>query len=110
MATTPDSPVWKRYVSLAESKVGESLLPSYPEMKRRFNERNRRRTLIDRLFAKLTGLNVKMEQYALGERFVNETVARAGVQAMNRVWAGPANLPTMEEIRSPGLWLARVSA
>ena len=26
LATTPDSPVWKRYVSLAESKVGESLL------------------------------------------------------------------------------------
>ncbi len=98
------------YSNHVMDKVGESLLPSYPEMKRRFNERNRRRTLIDRLFAKLTGLNVKMEQYALGERFVNETVARAGVQAMNRVWAGPANLPTMEEIRSPELWLTRVSA
>ncbi len=65
---------------------------------------------IDRLFAKLTGLDVKMEQYALGERFVNETVARVGVKAMNNVWASPANLPTMDEIRTPALWLDRVPA
>ncbi len=27
---------------------------------------------------------------------------------LNRVWEGPENLPTLAEVRDPGLWMARV--
>src|SRR5205823_3212013 len=64
--------------------VGRSLLPSYERMKSRFEDRQRRRGVGDRIFAKLTGLDVKFEQYQLGERFVNEVVGRVGVDGMNR--------------------------
>lgn len=89
--------------------VGRDILPSYDRMKTRFEDRLRKKSPAERLFAKLTGLDVKYEQYVLGERFVNEVVSRVGVRGMNRVWRGPEQLPTLEEIKQPGLWLARVA-
>jgi coenzyme F420 biosynthesis associated uncharacterized protein len=90
--------------------VGRELLPSYEQMKQRFESRLRKRSAGERLLAKLTGLDVKMEQYQLGEKFVNQIVERAGVAGMNRVWAGPEALPTLDEIREPARWLERVAA
>jgi coenzyme F420 biosynthesis associated uncharacterized protein len=89
--------------------IGRDLLPSYPIMKARFAIRLKRRGVGERLFAQLTGLDMKLEQYALGERFVNEIVAAVGIDGMARVWAGPANLPTLEEIHDPAGWIRRVS-
>jgi coenzyme F420 biosynthesis associated uncharacterized protein len=89
--------------------VGRDLLPSYGQMKERFESRLKRKGPAERLFAKLTGLDVKMEQYQLGERFVNTVVERVGVAGMNRVWLGPDALPTLEEVREPRLWIERVA-
>ena len=88
--------------------VGRRILPSYDHMKGRFEDRQRKKGRAERLFAKLTGLDVKYEQYVLGERFVNEVVSRVGVRGMNRVWSGKEQLPTLEEIKQPSLWLSRV--
>jgi coenzyme F420 biosynthesis associated uncharacterized protein len=89
--------------------VGRDILPSYDRMKARFEDRLRKKGPAERLFAKLTGLDVKYEQYVLGERFVNEVVSRVGVRGMNRVWQGKEQLPTLEEIKQPSLWLSRVA-
>jgi coenzyme F420 biosynthesis associated uncharacterized protein len=88
--------------------VGRDILPSYDRMKARFEDRLRKKGPAERLFAKLTGLDVKYEQYVLGERFVNEVVSKVGVRGMNRVWQGEQQLPTLEEIKQPSLWLSRV--
>jgi uncharacterized protein (DUF2342 family) len=56
---------------------------------------------------RVTGLDLKMEQYALGERFVDAVLARGGPEALARVWTGPETLPTMSELASPDGWLAR---
>jgi coenzyme F420 biosynthesis associated uncharacterized protein len=88
--------------------VGRDLLPSYRQMKDRFESRLKKKGPAERLFAKLTGLDLKMEQYQLGERFVNAVVERVGVAGMNRVWRGPEALPTLEEIREPRLWIERI--
>ena len=34
-----------------------------------------------------------MEQYVLGERFVNEVVEQRGIEFLERVWASKENLP-----------------
>lgn len=90
--------------------VGSSLLASYPLMKARFEERRRNQSVAERLFARLTGLDVKLEQYVLGERFVGEVVHQRGIGFVNRAWEGPAMLPTMAEIRDPSTWVARVGS
>ena len=51
---------------------------------------------------RLTGLDVKLEQYRLGEQFADAVVARQGMEGLNRVWERPENLPTLEEVRDPG--------
>jgi uncharacterized protein (DUF2342 family) len=60
------------------------------------------------LFAKLTGLDVKMEQYRLGEQFIDGIAARRGHDFAVRVWEGPEFLPSPEELRNPDLWILRV--
>ena len=89
--------------------VGSDLLPNYEGIARKFELRQRQRTTSERLFARLTGLNVKMEQYRLGEAFVNHVVKERGHEAIRQMWSGPEALPTMTEIREPSRWLARMN-
>jgi uncharacterized protein (DUF2342 family) len=88
--------------------VGRNLLANYELISRRFEERQRQRTPAEQLFARLTGLDVKMEQYRAGERFIDEIVRLGGSDAMRRIWESPASVPTMDEIRDPSRWLTRV--
>lgn len=88
--------------------IGKDILPNFEQIRDKMESRRKRSRTIDRLFSRLTGLNVKMEQYRLGEIFVNEVVERKGIDFMNRVWSGAEYLPSMEEIRQPELWIQRV--
>lgn len=98
------------YSNHVMNAVGRDLLKNYELISRRFEERQRQRTPAEQLFARLTGLDVKMEQYRAGQRFVDEIVRLGGRDAMQRIWESPASVPTMDEIRDPGLWVARVLA
>jgi uncharacterized protein (DUF2342 family) len=57
---------------------------------------------------RLTGLDVKLEQYRLGERFADAVATRRGMEGLNRVWERPENLPSLAEVRDPGLWMTRM--
>jgi coenzyme F420 biosynthesis associated uncharacterized protein len=59
-------------------------------------------------FLRLSGLEMKLRQYEQGERFILAVERHAGFRAVDRVWAGPESLPTLDEIRHPDRWLARV--
>ncbi len=89
-------------------EIGKTILPSYECLKERFDERGKNKSAAERLFTKLTGLDIKMEQYALGERFVNDIVERRGVEFVNQVWQSPLSLPTMDEVRTPDKWIKRM--
>jgi coenzyme F420 biosynthesis associated uncharacterized protein len=96
------------YSNHVMNAVGRRLLPTYELISRRFAERQANKSQAERLLAKLTGLDVKMEQYRLGEQFIDRIVRQRGHDFARRVWDGPDNLPTMAEIREPHLWLARI--
>jgi uncharacterized protein (DUF2342 family) len=55
-------------------------------------------------------MDLKLEQYAKGERFVRAVAEARGRPALSRLWDGPATLPTPEEIAEPDRWIARVLA
>jgi len=59
-------------------------------------------------FFRLTGLEMKMRQYEMGERFILGVERLAGFDALNAVWDSPEELPTLAEIRDPQRWLERV--
>ncbi|MBI2954285.1 MAG: zinc-dependent metalloprotease [Chloroflexi bacterium] len=88
--------------------VGQSILPSYEYLKDRFEERGKNKSTGDRLIGKLTGMDIKLEQYTLGERFVNDIVGKRGIDFMNRIWQSPLTLPTLDEVRAPNRWIERM--
>lgn len=88
--------------------IGVELMPDYEEIKRKFEQRRSQRSITDQIWSRLTGLDLKMEQYSLGERFVNEVVARRGIDVMNRVFDDASFLPDMREIRHPQRWIERL--
>lgn len=90
-------------------EVGAQLLPDVTRIRRRFEERrDQRKRGLDRIVARLTGLDLKMEQYRRGERFVAGVYAAGGDTAIARIWDGPASLPTDAEMEDPAAWVRRV--
>jgi coenzyme F420 biosynthesis associated uncharacterized protein len=59
---------------------------------------------------KLLGMEMKLRQYEVGERFVEAVVAAAGPRAIDAAWRSPDSLPTLVEITDAHAWLSRVDA
>ncbi len=89
-------------------EVGRDLVPGVEQISARFHERRARRTPFERAMLRLTGLDLKLEQYRAGERFVRAIVARRGPTVLPRLWDGPESLPRDGEIEAPERWIARV--
>ncbi len=96
------------YSNHVMNAAGARILPGFAELHDRFERRGERRGAVERAIMRLTGLDLKMEQYAAGERFADRVIAERGRQFLNRVWSGPEMLPSLDEIRAPDLWIARV--
>ena len=61
------------------------------------------------LLHKLLGIEQKMRQYEVGERFVRSVIAGGGPRAIDALWATPDHLPRPDEITDPTAWLRRVT-
>jgi coenzyme F420 biosynthesis associated uncharacterized protein len=90
--------------------VGKELLSSYEEMKARFERRRETKSGAEKLFQRLIGLNLKLEQYKIGQKFVDAVVASEGLDFMNHVWESSERMPTLDEINNPQAWIARVKS
>jgi uncharacterized protein (DUF2342 family) len=88
--------------------IGGQLLPGFTLIEQRIKQRQQNRPLIEELFNRITGMDLKLAQYQQGEAFVNAVVAERGIAFMNRVWERAEHLPTMDEIRNPQRWIARM--
>jgi coenzyme F420 biosynthesis associated uncharacterized protein len=90
-------------------EVGRDLVPGVEEISRKFHERrNARRSPFERAVMRLTGMDVKLEQYKTGERFVRAIAEAGGPPALQRLWEGPDSMPRHGEVDDPSLWLRRV--
>jgi len=89
-------------------EVGREIVPGHATISERFHARRERRSPLERAILRLTGLDLKMEQYRAGERFVAAIAERGGPQARLHLWDGPESLPRDGEIEDPDLWIARV--
>ena len=96
------------YSNHVMNRVGERLLPAYADIHERVEHRQANRSQIEELFLRLTGLKMKMEQYALGEKFAGAVTDARDVAFLNLAWQAPEWLPTEAEIRDPESWIARM--
>jgi coenzyme F420 biosynthesis associated uncharacterized protein len=97
------------YSNHVMNAAGERILPGFHQLHDRFERRNERRGAIERALMRITGLDLKMEQYAAGERFVDAVLATRGPAFFAQVWEGPERLPSLDEIREPERWVARMA-
>ncbi len=89
-------------------EVGRDLVPEVEMISARFHARREQRTAFERAMMRITGMDLKMEQYRKGEEFVAAIARTGGAAALRTLWLGPQTLPSPEEIDQPSLWLARV--
>jgi coenzyme F420 biosynthesis associated uncharacterized protein len=89
-------------------EVGAGLVPGVERISARFHERREHRTGFERAVLRLTGMDLKMEQYKRGERFVRAIASDRGAAALARLWDGPQSVPTAAELTDPARWIARV--
>ncbi len=89
-------------------RVGRAHLPNFDQVDAEFNQRSANRSAAERAFFKLTGMDMKMQQYVQGEAFCDAVMGQGGMKRLAAVWEGPDKLPTLAEIRNPEAWLKRV--
>ncbi len=97
------------YADHVMDAVGRDLVPGVETISARFHARRARRGPVERAVLRLTGMDLKLEQYAKGERFVSAVEAAGGPAALRRLWDGPHSLPSPGEIEEPARWLRRVA-
>jgi len=90
--------------------VGETVIPGLPALRAHMARRRTERSGLVAIFDKLIGLELKLRQYEQGKRFVDAVVEEAGIEGLNRAWAGPHALPRPDELERPSAWLARVGS
>ena len=90
-------------------EVGRDLVPGVEQISARFHARRQQpRTGLERAIMRLTGLDLKLEQYRAGATFVAALAARGGPAGLEALWTGPEALPRAGEIEDPDRWWRRV--
>ena len=89
-------------------EVGRDIVPDVERISARFHERRERKTGFERAVMRLIGMDLKLDQYKKGERFVRAIADQAGPAALTHLWDGPETLPREGEIEAPERWIARV--
>ncbi|MGH8928444.1 MAG: zinc-dependent metalloprotease [Acidimicrobiia bacterium] len=88
-------------------RIGARILPTQERMSSILKAR--RKDPRTAAFFRLTGMEMKMRQYELGEKFIAAIEAKAGWSTLDRAWLGPEWLPTLAEIEQPEQWLQRAA-
>ena len=91
-------------------RAGAGHVPSAARFGRVLRQRRQEAKGPVKLRQQAIGLDAKLRQYELGERFIEAVEAAGGPALLARVWEGPDRLPSIEEIRQPDKWIGRMQA
>lgn len=97
------------YSNLVMNHLGAKLLPGFARLERSYRERSSGKSALEILIWKLTGLDLKLQQYKRGEAFCQAVYDQHGLAVLNRVWDGPDSMPRLNELGNPQAWYLRVA-
>lgn len=97
------------YSNLVMNELGATLLPGFAELEDAYRKRSANKSVLDQLIWKLTGLDLKLQQYKKGEAFARAVFDAHGMKALNLAWKGPDQMPKLEELNDPERWYRRVA-
>ena len=96
------------YSNLAMNELGARILPGFQRLEAAYRQRSSGKSPLEVLVWKLTGLDLKLQQYKRGEAFCRAVFDEHGIHLLNRVWDGPGSMPTLRELAKPEEWHRRV--
>ena len=99
--------VLEGYAEHVMDAVGLTVLDDLPALRTALRRRRRDRSGLLKLLERLIGMDLKLRQYEQGKAFCDEVVIRAGIDGLNRVWAGPEYMPRWRSSTTPPAWLNR---
>ena len=94
----------------AELLMDRAFDEEYADLRAKLDARRQGGGPFVQLMRRLLGLGLKRQQYERGAAFFEAIADARGLAAASTVWERPENLPTDEELDSPGRWLHRVEA
>ncbi len=89
-------------------RAGKEHLPEAARFSRILRQRRNQAKGVQKIMQQLLGLEAKMRQYAEGEKFIEKAELLTHPGILSYAWQGPENLPTLDEISNPKLWIERV--
>lgn len=96
------------YSNLVMNELGSKLLPGFDQLEAAYRERSSGKSPLEVLIWKLTGLDLKLQQYRKGEAFCRAVFDRHGMKVLNEVWTSESHMPHLEELAHPEVWYRRV--
>jgi uncharacterized protein (DUF2342 family) len=90
------------------NRAGAELVPEADRFAKALRERRKKAGPAARIMQQLIGMDAKLRQYEQGERFIEAVEASGGPELLAKVWVAPDRLPTLDEIREPAKWIARM--
>ena len=96
------------YADVILERVGQPLIPSFAQIHEAMARHRLERGDAEQFVEGLLGLAVGRDDYELGAAFCRGVIERAGIDGLNRLWAKRSMVPTANELRAAGLWLARI--
>ena len=96
------------YSNLVMNELGNELLPSFDELENAYRARGQGRSVIEIVVWRLTGLDLKLQQYKRGEAFAKAVYDAHGMDVLNRAWSGPDSMPRVDELGDSERWYRRV--
>ena len=97
------------YSNLVMTLAGRRVLDSYDALEAAYRKRSDQKSPLEALFWKLTGLDLKLQQYRNGEAFSRAVYEAHGMATLNLAWESAANLPRADELARPEKWVSRVT-
>src|SRR6202165_6094346 len=98
------------YSNLVMNELGGKLLPGFERLEQAYRERSSGKSPLEVLIWKLTGLDLKLQQYRRGEAFCRAIFDQRGIKVLNEVWTSEAHMPRLGELARPESWYRRVAA
>ena len=98
------------YSNLVMNQLGAKLLPGFARLEEAYRQRSSGKSALEMLIWKLTGLDLKLQQYRRGEAFCQDVYRNHGLAVLNRAWDGAESMPRLNELGNPEAWVRRVGA
>lgn len=96
------------YSNLVMNELGGTLLAGFDRLEQAYRERSSGKSPLEVLIWKLTGLDLKLQQYRRGEAFCRAIFDHHGMKVLNEVWNSEAHMPRLGELAHPEAWYRRV--